>query len=347
VVARRRPELFEEPRGSRSVAGTPGRARRGATRPARRRARCARVGRHRRARRVRAAPARHPRRGGARVRLPGSRRRPHRREPRPRPRAGSGRARPATGLAVHRVAIADATARAGTAPPRLGCSRRSATGCRCPSAARGRRRSRRCARHLDAPVGGLPHPSRPPDRGVDGRRRPRVSAARSRTAGSTGTPPPVPRRALLVAPPASRRRAGHLHRRPAGPGARTASGANSTTSPRTCPRMREPRTHAPWRAAGCVPPPTFDAYYDLTEAQRPRADAVWPYAPPPAGACRDVALDFLATCRAARRPAAHPAARVGRHRGGSAPVAAPRREHAVPRLDALFRWPTPVLAIDF
>ncbi|MCB9662805.1 MAG: arylamine N-acetyltransferase [Alphaproteobacteria bacterium] len=95
-----------------------------------------------------------------------------------------------------------------------------------------------------------------------------------------------------------------------------------------------------------APPPTFDAYYDLTEAQAPHADAVWPYAPQRAGArVRDVALDLLRDLphlidgQQLTRPlvwdGTDAAPRPSLRRGGNALFL---------DLDALFRWPTPVLA---
>lgn len=95
-----------------------------------------------------------------------------------------------------------------------------------------------------------------------------------------------------------------------------------------------------------APPPTFDAYYDLTEAQAPLADAVWPYAPRRAGArVRDVALDLLRDLprlvdgQQLTRPlvwdGTDAAPRPSLRRGGNALFL---------DLDALFRWPTPVLA---
>lgn len=95
-----------------------------------------------------------------------------------------------------------------------------------------------------------------------------------------------------------------------------------------------------------APPPTFDAYYDLTEAQAPRADAVWPYVPQRAGdRVRDVALDLLRDLprlidgQQLTRPLVWDGTdtppRPSLRRGGNALFL---------DLDALFRWPTPVLA---
>ncbi len=94
-----------------------------------------------------------------------------------------------------------------------------------------------------------------------------------------------------------------------------------------------------------APPPTFDAYYDLTEATAPCADAVWPYAPRRAGArVRDVALDLLHDLprlvdgQQLTRPlvwdGTDAAPRASLRRGGNTLFL---------DLDALFRWPTPVL----
>lgn len=102
---------------------------------------------------------------------------------------------------------------------------------------------------------------------------------------------------------------------------------------------------AEWRPS-TAPTPTFDAYYDLTEAQAPRADAVWPYAPQRAGdRVRDVALDLLRDLprlidgQQLTRPLVWDGTdtppRPSLRRGGNALFL---------DLDALFRWPTPVLA---
>lgn len=95
-----------------------------------------------------------------------------------------------------------------------------------------------------------------------------------------------------------------------------------------------------------VPPPTFDAYYDLTEAQAPRADVVWPYAPQRAGTrVRDVALDLLRDLPRLvdGQQLTRPLVWDGTDR---TPCASLRRggNALFLDLDALFRWPTPVLA---
>lgn len=93
------------------------------------------------------------------------------------------------------------------------------------------------------------------------------------------------------------------------------------------------------------PPARFDAYYDLTEADVPQRDAFWPYAPGSDGPVRDVALALLRDLgrlldgQQLTRPLvwdgdeAEPVASL--RRGGNALFL---------DLDALFRWPTPVLA---
>ena len=94
-----------------------------------------------------------------------------------------------------------------------------------------------------------------------------------------------------------------------------------------------------------APPPVVDAYYDLTEARTPRDDAVWPYAPRRAGdRVRDVAIDLLRDLarlvdgQQLTRPlvwdGTDAAPRPSLRRGGNALFL---------DLDALFRWPTPVL----
>lgn len=92
------------------------------------------------------------------------------------------------------------------------------------------------------------------------------------------------------------------------------------------------------------PPPRFDAYYDLTEADVPQEDTVWPYAPGSDSPVRDVALAMLGDIprlldgQQLTRPLvwdgeeAAPSASL--RRGGNALFL---------DLDALFRWPTPVL----
>ncbi len=94
------------------------------------------------------------------------------------------------------------------------------------------------------------------------------------------------------------------------------------------------------------PPSTFDAYYDLTEAQAPTADAVWPYAPNLAGRpVREVALELLMDLprlldgQQITRPLVWDSREVpprsSMRRGGNALFL---------DIDALFRWPTPVHA---
>ena len=94
------------------------------------------------------------------------------------------------------------------------------------------------------------------------------------------------------------------------------------------------------------PPQTFDAYYDLTEAEAPQAGVVWPYAPRRAGerVC-DVAADLLRDLprlldgQQLTRPLVwdgdEAPPRPSLRRGGNTLFL---------DLDALFLWPTPVLA---
>ncbi len=95
-----------------------------------------------------------------------------------------------------------------------------------------------------------------------------------------------------------------------------------------------------------APPSTFDAYYDLTEAQAAPPDAVWPYAQHRAGEpVRTVALALLHDLprlldgQQLTRPivwdGSDIAPRASIRRGGNTLFL---------DLDALFRWPTPVLA---
>jgi hypothetical protein len=110
-------------------------------------------------------------------------------------------------------------------------------------------------------------------------------------------------------------------------------------------RMTKLGPAAAWQPPA-EPPPMFDAYYDLTEAAAPRADAVWPYAPRRAGdAVREVALELLRDLsrlldgQQLTRPlvwdGTDATPRPSLRRGGNALFL---------DLDALFRWPTPVLA---
>jgi N-hydroxyarylamine O-acetyltransferase len=94
-----------------------------------------------------------------------------------------------------------------------------------------------------------------------------------------------------------------------------------------------------------APPPTFDAYYDLTEAAVLNTDAAWPYAPHRAGdRVRDVALGMLHDFR--RLLDGQQLTRPLVWDGTDAPIRPSLRRggNAVfLDLDALFRWPTPVL----
>jgi N-hydroxyarylamine O-acetyltransferase len=94
------------------------------------------------------------------------------------------------------------------------------------------------------------------------------------------------------------------------------------------------------------PVDVFDAYYDLTEAPPPPADAVWPYAPEREGqAARDVALALLRDLP--RLLDGQQLTRRLRWGGEDAPPRPSLRRGGNTLfldLDALFRWPTPVLA---
>ena len=102
-----------------------------------------------------------------------------------------------------------------------------------------------------------------------------------------------------------------------------------------------------WQPA-TAPPPTFDAYYDLTEAKVPGPPATWPYAPERAGArVSSVALSLLRDLprlldgQQLTRPLVWDGAEVNPRpslrRGGNTLFL---------DLDALFRWPTPVHASE-
>lgn len=108
-------------------------------------------------------------------------------------------------------------------------------------------------------------------------------------------------------------------------------------------RMIELGPDASWQPPP-TPPPTFDAYYDLTEAAPPRDGDVWPYAPRERGRVRDVALALLADVP--RLVHGHELTRPLIWDGSDvAPAPSVRRggNALFLDLDALFRWPTPVL----
>jgi hypothetical protein len=246
------------------------------------------------------------------------------------------------GITVHRVPIAalrPALARAaalGVLPP---------LGDRLPVPIGAAREAQLAAlrAHLDAPVPGLPHPADHPmvvwmvdddvafqQLGADGQLRRRThllyrvarfwSALPQRAVvlGTFTGDPPVPGLDCL---------GGQLHDLAVNVEGMLALGPD-----------------ADWRPPA-APPPTFDAYYDLTEAAAPRADAVWPYAPHRAGdAVREVALGLLRDLsrlldgQQLTRPLCWDGSEVtprpSLRRGGNTLFF---------DLDALFRWPTPVL----
>lgn len=247
------------------------------------------------------------------------------------------------GIAVHHVAIEDLrpaldrAAKLGVLPP---------LGDRLPAPIGAAREAQLAAlrAHLDTPVGGLPHPSDHPlvvwmvdddiafqqldPHGQIGRhthllfRAARFWSEFPQHAVVLGTftgDPPIPGLDGL---------GGQLH-----------DLAESLS------RMLLLGPDAAWRPPP-APPPTFDAYYDLTEAQAQGVDAVWPYAPQRAGApVRDVAFELLRDLprlldgQQLTRPlvwdSADAAPRPSLRRGGNTLFL---------DLDALFRWPTPALA---
>ena len=247
-----------------------------------------------------------------------------------------------SGIAVHRVAIKDTrraldrAAEAGVLPP---------VGDRLPLPIGAAREAQLAAlrAHLDAPVGRLPHPSEHPlvvwmvDDDLSFQQLdPRGRIARHthllfRVArfwsglpqhgvvlGSFTGDPPVPGLDSL---------GGQLH-----------------DLVENLSRMLRHGPEAAWDPP-TAPPPTFDAYYDLTEAPAVLRDYVWPYTPQWAGApIRDVALQLLHDLprlvdgQQLTRPlvwdGTDVAPQPSLRRGGNALFL---------DLDALFRWPTPVL----
>ncbi len=247
------------------------------------------------------------------------------------------------GITVHRVAIEDTrpaldrAAQAGVLPP---------VGDRLPVPIGAAREAQLAALrvHLDAPVGGLPHPSEhplvvwmvdddlaflqlDPHGRIDRHTHLLFRAARFWSQ--------LPQHAVVL---------GTFTGDPPVPGLDSLGGQLHDLAENVS-RMLVLGPDAGWQPPP-APPPSFDAYYDLTEAQAPRADAVWPYAPQRAGArVRDVALDLLRDLprlvdgQQLTRPlvwdGADAAPRPSLRRGGNALFL---------DLDALFRWPTPVLA---
>jgi hypothetical protein len=247
------------------------------------------------------------------------------------------------GLPVHRVPITDTfpalarAADAGVLPPLNG---------RLPVPIGAAREAQLAAirAHLDVPVHGLPHPSTHPtvvwmvdddiafqQLGDDGDVRRRTNLL-FRVARFWST---LPQHAVVL---------GTFTGDPPVPGLDSLGGQLHDLATNVA-RMLDLGPDAPWDPP-TPPPPTFDAYYDLTEAPPPDAAAVWPYAPHLANLpVRDVAttlLDDLSRLfdgQQLTRPLVwdgHDATpRPSLRRGGNTVFL---------DLDALFRWPTPVLA---
>lgn len=247
------------------------------------------------------------------------------------------------GLAVHRVPIADtlpALTRAaetgvlprldGNLPVSIGAAREAQV-----AAIRA---------HLEAPVAGLPHPSTHPtvvwmvdddiafqQLGDDGTATRRTHLL-FRVARFWST---LPHHAVVL---------GTFTGDPPVPGLDSLGGQLHDLAANVA-LMRDLGPKAAWKPPAS-PPPTFDAYYDLTEAPPPHAGAVWPYAPHLADRpVRDVAtallqdLPRLSDGQQLTRPlvwdGSEATPRSSLRRGGNTLFL---------DLDALFRWPTPVLA---
>jgi hypothetical protein len=197
--------------------------------------------------------------------------------------------------------------------------------------------------HLEAPVAGLPHPSTHPtvvwmvdddiafqQLGDDGPRPGgHICCSESRGSG------PLPHHAVVL---------GTFTGDPPVPGLDSLGGQLHDLAANVA-LMRDLGPEAAWKPPAS-PPPTFDAYYDLTEAPPPHAGAVWPYAPHLADRpVRDVAtallqdLPRLSDGQQLTRPlvwdGSEATPRPSLRRGGNTLFL---------DLDALFRWPTPVLA---
>ena len=247
------------------------------------------------------------------------------------------------GIAVHRVPIEDTrpalnrAADAGVLPP---------VGKQLPVPIGAAREAQLAAlrAHLDTPIPGLPHPADhplvvwmvdddlafqqlAPDGRIDRHTHLLFRAARFWSE--------LPQHAVVL---------GTFTGDPPVPGLDSLSGQLHDLA-ENLSRMQALGPDAGWQPPA-TPPPTFDAYYDLTEAQAPRPDAVWPYAPHRAGEpVRNVALDLLHDLtrllngQQLTRPlvwdGTEAAPRPSLRRGGNALFL---------DLDALFRWPTPVLA---
>lgn len=248
-----------------------------------------------------------------------------------------------TGLTVHRVPIADLlpaldrAGRAGVLPTGHG---------RLPVPIGAAREAQLVAlhAHLTSPVPGLPHPAEHPtvvwmvdddiafqQLGEDGeiRRRTHLLFRVARYAST------LPHRAVVL---------GTFTGDPPVPALDSLGGQLHDLAANVA-RMCALGPAAAWQPPP-APPPTFDAYYDLTEAPAPAEHAVWPYARHLAG--RPVRCVVLALLRDLPRlldgqQLTRPLTWDG---GESTPRPSLRRGGNTLFLDfdALFRWPTPVLA---
>ncbi|MES2638573.1 MAG: arylamine N-acetyltransferase [Myxococcota bacterium] len=198
--------------------------------------------------------------------------------------------------------------------------------------------------HLDAPVAGLPHPARHPmvvwmvdddlafqQLGEDGVIRRRTHLL-FRVARYWST---LPHRAVVI---------GTFTGDPPVPGLDSLGGQLHDLAANVA-RMATLGPDAAWEPPP-APPPLFDAYYDLTDAPVEKAEAVWPYAPNLVERpVRDVALALLddlprlldgqQLTRALAWDGRDTPPRPSLRRGGNTLFL---------DIDALFRWPTPVLA---
>lgn len=198
-------------------------------------------------------------------------------------------------------------------------------------------------RHLDAPLGGLPHPAQHPV--VVWMVDDDVAFQQLDASGQLGRHAnllfrvarywsALPQRAVAI---------GNFTGDPPVPGPDCLSGQLGDLC-LDLRRMVGLGPEAPWEPPP-APPPSFDAYYDLTEAAGPDPEAAWPYAPQRAGQrVAKVALGLLGDLprlldgQQLTRPLSWDgtdmAPRPSLRRGGNALFL---------DIDALFRWPTPVL----
>jgi N-hydroxyarylamine O-acetyltransferase len=248
------------------------------------------------------------------------------------------------GLTVHRFPIAgarpalDRAVEAGLLPP---------VGDRLPLPIGAAREAQLAAlrAHLDAPMGGLPHPADHPlvvwmvDDDVAFQQLDPLGRIGHHTHllfRAARLWSQLPQRAVVL---------GTFTGDPPIPGLDTLGGQLHDLA-ENLSQMLALGPDAAWQPSA-APPPTFDAYYDLTEAPGAAADAVWPYAPHRAGArVRGVArallddlprlVDGQQLTRSLVWDGTEAAPRPSLRRGGNTLFL---------DLDALFRWPTPVLAM--